>query len=599
MKIDSGTLTLSPSPLGRQEIVGDIWTGTRGSRSAPIMVIGEAYGDSERAAGRPFVGASGQELGRMLREGGLNEDDCFFTNLINVKPNANEFTQFLIPNDKGVRGQYDVRPTVQLQESLRKLDAQIEAVVPRLIIACGNWPLWYLTGKANIKTQDGYRVATGIDSWRGSQLYLSQERSAKAYCPPVLPVYHPAAIVRMWPWRRITVQDFRRASAFLRGEITWHDANAHKRTNIVAPKPREIASLLADWARTTDHPITCDIETKHNRIHIMGLSKDGKTNIAIPFFHLTATGLVPVYSPLDMRDMYMLLYNFFNTKGLKFIGQNFNFDTQFIARYFHKTIDCIHDCMVVQHAMWPTFRKSLDFMSSMYCEHHVYWKDDLKESSETYDTNMACLYNCEDLWRTREVYENQQSVMDQIGKRPQVERRMRLFPITNNMMNEGVLVDRKLRDKMRIELMATAHEIEKWLYSVMPANAIAGMKQDKTHWYHSPTQLATILYDRMKLRKTQFGRTTDKEALVELGEYYPHYSGLFSAILLLRSIGVVAANILSAKMENDNRLRTTYDLAKAITFRLTSSKNVWGGGANLQNIMRDREDMDLLDQDLI
>jgi len=567
------------------------------------MVVGEAWGENERASGKPFVGASGQELTRMLREGGINPNDCFYTNVINTKPNGNDFTNFLIPNDKGKKGQYAVRPTVELIQGLQKLDAQIDAVAPRLILACGNWPLWHLTGKANIKTERGYRVATGIDSWRGSQLYLNKSSGRNAHGIPVLPTYHPAGVLRMWPWRRITVQDYRRAAAFMRNEITWHDAKAALRANIVHPKPHQLLEVLKRWASDPSRPITCDIETKGNLIHIMGLSRDGLLNTAVPFFHITAEGTRPAYNPYEFQQIYRMLYEFFLTPGLKFIGQNFNFDLQYIARYFHKTIDCVHDCMVVQHAMFPTMRKSLDFMSSMYCEHHVYWKDDLKESTDTFDTNQACLYNCEDLWRTKEVYDNQQIVMDQLGKRPQVERRMRLFPITNSMMNDGVLIDRRLRDSMRIKLMDTAHKIELWLYDIMPPAVIerAGLTklQAKTAWYNSPTQLATILFDTLKLRTTYYGRSTDKEALVELSEYYPHYSGLFSAILLLRSVNVVAGNILSAKMENDNRLRTLYDLAKAITFRLSSGKNVWGGGANLQNIMRDREDMDLFEQDLI
>jgi len=36
-----------------------------------IAIIGEAWGKDEAAAKRPFVGASGRELNRMLEEAGL------------------------------------------------------------------------------------------------------------------------------------------------------------------------------------------------------------------------------------------------------------------------------------------------------------------------------------------------------------------------------------------------------------------------------------------------------------------------------------------------------------------------------------------------
>lgn len=601
----TATSTSPVAIVGRNEIVGDIFTGTRGPHNAPIMVVGEAWGDTERAQGKPFVGASGVELERMLREAGIDPTHCFFTNLVNEKPNMNDMRYFLLPNERGASSMLNdgVRPSVRMLQGLQRLDMQIEVVKPRIIIATGNWPLWYLTGKANVKTNKGYKIPTGIDTWRGSQLFLRSSPFRPRAGVPVLPVYHPAAILRMYTWRQITVQDLRRAGDFISGRMSsWHDVNAGERWNLVAPKPADLETLIDGWIKQPEVPIICDLETKLQRIHIVGLTRDGKTNVAVPFFHITPDGFRRVYTPLDFKRIYMALFKLFTAPGMKFVGQNWLYDIQYITKFFHITPHCEHDTMIWQHVMFPSLRKGLDYLSSMYCAHHVYWKDDLKESTDTYDTNMACLYNCEDLYRTHEIFTVQKGASEALGKEKQFRRRMRLFPIVARMMNNGVLVDEKLKTEQRIDLFHTSLEISNWLEKVMPSHVKKVDTKSETPWYDSPSQLAHILYDRLKLkpiydRKTG-ARSTGKEALGELAEHYPHFAGLFSAILLLRSVQVIAGNILSAPLESNGRMCTAYSLASVITYRLASSKNVWGGGGNMQNILRDREEMDLLEEDL-
>lgn len=561
------------------------------------MIIGEAWGQNEKDQGRPFVGASGKELESMLKEAGINPSLCFYTNLINEKPAGNDFRGFLLPNARGEKGLFNdgVRPNETLLNSLRNLDRQIEAVKPQIIISLGNWPLWYLTGKGTVATKRGYKLPTGIDTWRGSMLFRAVGNV------PVLPVYHPAAILRNYSWRKITVQDLTRVADFLKG-TPWHDSEETSRFNIVCPTPQELAAFIDSWIKQPEVPIICDLETKLQRIHIVGLTRDGKTNIAIPFFHITAQGFRPTYQPLHFKQIYMLLYRLFNSPGLRFRGQNWMYDIQYITKFFHCTPSCDWDSMIAQHVAFPALRKGLDYLASMYCKHYVYWKDDLKESTDNMDTTQACLYNCEDLYRTYEVISVQEQVLPALGKMPQFLRRMKLFPICVRMMNDGVLVNKNMKNAQRVQLLSTAAEIHDFLESVMP-DRVKSKKKGAKPWYSSNAQLAPILYDWMKMRpiidKKTGTRTANKEALVALSERYPQWAGLLSAILLIRSVRVVAGNILSAPLESDGRIRTSYSLAGTDTYRLSSSKNVWGGGANLQNILRDREDMDLLEQDLI
>lgn len=567
------------------------------------MVVGEAWGDSERAAGKPFVGASGQELERMLREAGIDPARCFFTNLVNEKPNANDMSFMLLPNEKKATSMFGdgVRPNARLAAGLQRLDAQITTIQPKIIIATGNWPLWYLTGNGDARTQKGFKMPTGIDKWRGSQLFLKPSPYRSLRDIPVLPIYHPAAILRQYINRKITVQDLSRVKDFLDG-MSWRDIGELDRSNVIHPKPDEVGGFVDAWIKDPDTPIVNDLETKQQRIHIVGLTRDGKTNITIPFFRMTPDGFRPMYSPLDFRTIYRHLLRLFSAPGMKFVGQNWIYDIQYITKFFFVTPTCYWDTMIAQHVAFPALRKSLDILASMYCKHYVYWKEDLKESSENFNIEQACLYNCEDLWRTHEVWKSQEIVLPALDKIRQFRRRMQAFPALVEMMNDGVLMDQHLRNKQRLEMMELSSKISAWLEEVMP-NRVKDLTKNAAAWYDSPKQLGYILYDVLRLKpvinRATGARTTGKEALAELGDRYPQWAGLFSAILIQRSISVLGGNILSAKTESDNRMRTAYDMARAETFRLTSSINVWDTGANLQNIMRDREDMDLDDQDLI
>lgn len=60
----------------------------RGPEDAPLMVIGEAPGAEEDAAGAPFVGPAGRLLDKMLGAAGLL-DKAFVTNVVFWRPMAN------------------------------------------------------------------------------------------------------------------------------------------------------------------------------------------------------------------------------------------------------------------------------------------------------------------------------------------------------------------------------------------------------------------------------------------------------------------------------------------------------------------------------
>jgi len=95
-----------------------------GNTSANIMFVGEAPGRTEDREEKPFCGASGKVLNRMLESIDLKRDDCFVTNLLKYRPSTDNRD-----------------PTPQeIRDSLGYLGEEINSVNPRLIVTLGIIP---------------------------------------------------------------------------------------------------------------------------------------------------------------------------------------------------------------------------------------------------------------------------------------------------------------------------------------------------------------------------------------------------------------------------------------------------------------------------
>ena len=96
-----------------------------GRADAPIMLIGDAPGPDEDAAGKPFVGRAGQLLNTFLTESGIDrEKDVYICNTIKCKTPQNR-----IPTNEEKRA-------CQVY-----LFGQIAIVKPKIILLCGTTAL--------------------------------------------------------------------------------------------------------------------------------------------------------------------------------------------------------------------------------------------------------------------------------------------------------------------------------------------------------------------------------------------------------------------------------------------------------------------------
>jgi len=129
------------------------------------MFVGEAPGTDEDAQGRPFVGAAGQYLDKIIAACGLRRQDVFIANVLKCHP----------PYDR------DPRPE-EIVACLPFLLEQVERVQPSVIVALGAH-----AARTLLNTN------APIGQLRGHfhEVPLSGGHTVK-----VMPTFHPAYLLR-------------------------------------------------------------------------------------------------------------------------------------------------------------------------------------------------------------------------------------------------------------------------------------------------------------------------------------------------------------------------------------------------------------------
>lgn len=573
----------------------ELFWGTSGPKDAAILIVGEAWGQYEAQVSAPFVGPSGMEFNKMLHEAGLEpswqkRSKVLCTNVCSEQPPRNDFTYFLreTPRKKaekdalGFRGIY---PTPLLRKHLDRLYALIALVQPKLIIAAGNWPLWALTDHASCETKKGFKLPAGIQTWRGSQTF-SIPIGGRTY--PVLPIIHPAAILREWGLRSITVHDLRsRAARFINGSLSWQ---APELSTISKPSFAEAISLLNSWiaiCHRTSLPLACDLETYRRKyISVVGLA-DASCELVLPFFSFTENGLYqPYWSPEEELEIFSRLRSLLEHPNCKIIGQNFTYDTQWFFRYYNIEAIVTFDTMVAQHLLFPGVPKSLDYIASLYCNHYCYWKDESEDwDSDALSAEQLWQYNGKDLRATYESAMLLQRLITSRKKQDQYDFLMESWKLAREMTLRGTRADIAERDRQLNDLRMQIASREQWLMSCVPE----GHNRTKAGqpYFTSAHALKELFYDKLLLpprfNKITKKPTTDDSALQDLAEDFPHFAPWLDTISEWRSMQKFE-DFLMAKEGVTNRYHPQFNVAQPETFRWSSSKNGFGEALNGQNI---------------
>lgn len=562
----------------------------KGPKPAKIMIVGEAPGANEELRGEPFVGQSGDELTRMLAEAGINRDECYVTNVCKFRPPNNELWRFFHSNDEtkklkpqAVNGLF---PRQEVIDGLNELQIEIELVQPNIIIAVGNYSFWALSNNVNIKNEEGFKVPVGVGTWRGSIIPPNETYHGRK----IIPIYHPAAILRMWEWRKITVHDLNRARRDSESPI--YETPPYR--FIVRPSYTDtikwLNGLIAD-ANAGPLKLAIDIETRLGHIACIGIAWSDFDAICIPF--ITKDSLQGYFTPYEEAAIIWFLYRLFTHPNVQAIGQNFAYDMQYIARRWGFIFHLHADTMLTQHVLFPGMPKTLDYIASLWCKFYCYWKDEGKEwDPRTMDMERHWVYNCKDAVNTFEVNREQQKIIELWKLQEQQQLLMDMFPVFLRTMLRGVRINLDLRKQLSIQLLNEIMECERWFGSVTKGLNLT--KPKAKPWFSSPQQLAYVLYDLMKLPKARHRTTgkdtTNDEALTTIAAREPLIAPLINKLKEFRSLRIFHSNFIMASLDKDNRIRCSYNIGGTETFRLSSKEDAFGMGTNLQNIPKGNED---------
>jgi uracil-DNA glycosylase len=580
----------------------ELFFGTTGYiNQGKIAIVGESWGDREAYAKQPFVGESGQELTRMLADAGIDRSQCFITNVCSRHPPSNDMKMFF-STTKGARsnGETPLRglyPDDQTRADLARLHKQLAYIRPKVIIAFGNYALWALTqSNFSIGNDKGWKIPTGITSWRGSYLWWNtwdvDGESDPNLQVPVIPTYHPAAILRQWSWRTPAVHDIRvRALPLSKG---FRVPDPEYRFTVKPTFEQAIAAFDLLDALPDGHLITCDTETRSELIACIGIAWSDKDAICIPFLSVETEG--SYWTPDQEVTIRLRLASILSGKRLRLSNQNINYDRMYWYYELFIHPEVYFDTMLAHHLCWPGTPKNLGYLSSLYRRYHRYWKDDGRNWTIEDDEKILWNYNCEDCVSTWEITKILEPLMKTLNLYHLWPERLETLEMCFEMMIDGVAISNKERSAQVSMVMQKQQEVGEFLEAVIPdeyKELIRG-KTSKSTWYSSPAQTASLFYDILGAkeiinRKTK-QRTTDDDALQKIMLQEPLFTDIVERLQYIRSLGVIYSTFLSAEAEPDGRMRTTWDPTGTSTFRFASYENAFWRGLNMMNIPKEKDD---------
>ncbi len=138
-----------------------------GSHDARVVFVGEAPGETEAKTGRPFAGAAGKVLDRLLTGIGLARDEVYIANLVKDRPPGNRDP---LPEEIVLYGPFLIR--------------QLQVIQPQVIGTLGRYSLQFL-----LQHYAAPQFGQTISTLHGKPIHVQAEWGSVA----LVPLYHPAA----------------------------------------------------------------------------------------------------------------------------------------------------------------------------------------------------------------------------------------------------------------------------------------------------------------------------------------------------------------------------------------------------------------------
>lgn len=352
--------------------------------SAKIVLCAEAWGANEWQIQQGLVGSSGIELLKMMDEAGMitlskydkelisqfwfsqdpnyvalvwqEHPEIYRTNVFNFHPPGNDLGSICCGKKEAIAGYPALLKAKFCPEDLRpeldRLAEELCTVNPNIIVALGNTASWALIGQ------------TAISKRRGT-LFLSTHTVSGF---KVLPTYHPAAVMRQWELRTVTVLDLAKASR----EAAFPELIRPERHIWIEPELEDLERFYNEHIREC-RTLSVDIETAGTQITCIGFAPSHSIALVVPFLDLRRARGNYWPNKEAEQQAWGFVRRVLAGKERK-VFQNGLYDISFLWRSYKIPVrNAEHDTMLLHHALHPESPKGLDFLGSVYTN-EASWK---------------------------------------------------------------------------------------------------------------------------------------------------------------------------------------------------------------------------------
>lgn len=317
-----------------------------------VVIVGEAWGREEEEARAPFVGASGRLLNSLLSRVGINRNECFLTNVFNLRPQpTNDISNLCGTKAERLPGYPSVASGKYIHNryapEVERLYRELDRERPNLIIALGGTAFWALTRKS------------GITKHRGT--------THPSPYGKVLPTFHPAAVLRDPSAFPIVYADLTKA----RREAAFPEVRRPHREVWIEPTLEDLWRFYHEHIEPSPD-LSTDIETLGEQITCVGFAPRTDLSLVVPFYnHQLAAPYWPTLQ--DELEAWRFVRHVLSLPK-RGVGQNFLYDAHFLWRkYGIPTPHHVDDSMLLHHALQPELKKGLAFLGSIYTDEAA-WK---------------------------------------------------------------------------------------------------------------------------------------------------------------------------------------------------------------------------------
>ena len=529
-----------------------------GPSNAKIAIIGQAPGAEEIRQQRPNIGQSGKLLKQLMMEAGIDWRECYLTNIAKEQPPGNKFE--LIQH--------------KIIEYLPIILNEIRSLTNlNVIVVCGKWPLKILCG------------LDSIDKWRGSIIESSYFPGKK-----VIPTLNPADILQYeYHMGRVMVVDFQK----VKEESAFSEYHPPIYTFIYPKTSDDIIAFLDEHEGKEIAAV--DTETYHPlRTSCISIAPTKSLVLSIPIEHSGKPVWLPHHEIAIIRRLNRYL------KNTQFIMQNALFDL-FVFRWLGYSIPAENlwmDTMLAHSCLYLEFPHGLDFLCSIYTQQN-YYKDEGKSWHPSFNYTQLLDYNCKDSAVTKNIADQLYEELQEFG----------MWEFYQQQYNAVIpkLLEASLRGiPVNLNTQRELHQVYKMTETLLKRE-ITDIVGEPLN-VRSPKQMQKFLYESLGFEKVmkkgiqgKIGEkvirpSTDESALKSLMMKYQ--DPRLQKFINLRKVQKVLSTYIHPLLDNDNRIRCSFNLMGTSTGRISEGPSATGSGMTLHNLPRRGNTLDVRDYSL-